>query len=102
MLHPPHRLPGGVADGHGGARACPEQSRRVVAVHVVQAAAHAGGEALTDGGRGKRKATEGIDSFGSFSALNGPVLHDAKQRGEVQGIPLFVVLPLVACLSWLS
>jgi len=29
VLHPPHLSTGGVADGHGGTEACPEQSRRV-------------------------------------------------------------------------
>jgi len=42
VLHAAYRLPGGVADGHGGAE--------VVAVDVVQAAVHAGGEALAVGG----------------------------------------------------
>jgi hypothetical protein len=38
-----------IADGHGGAQACPERSRREVAVDVVEAAVHAGGHPLAVG-----------------------------------------------------
>ncbi|MFB0536027.1 MAG: hypothetical protein ACETWR_13720 [Anaerolineae bacterium] len=37
-MHPPHRLPGRVAHGHGGAK--------VILVHVGEDAVHAGGDAL--------------------------------------------------------
>ncbi len=52
VLHPAH--PAGLlgqrrrCDGHGGAQGCPERSRRVGAVDVVEGAVHAGGNRLAE------------------------------------------------------
>ena len=49
VLHAAHRNAIRIADGHGAAQACPERSRRVILVDVVEGAVHSGGEALAEG-----------------------------------------------------
>ena len=64
VLHPPHRLAGVIAEGHGAAQ--------VILVDVVEAAVHAGGDALAGRGCGKRKPSKASYSpvASSLSALS--------------------------------